>query len=337
MAQEWFCRHAGGEAGPMAASDLKGLAESGRLGPHDEVRKADMDTWVQARFVRGLFPETPADTTGKMILAAEALLRTKDYKRAEATFSQALDIEPKCVRAWAGKAKAIGFQTSASTPTGLIINLVFEDCSEAALLCLVEARKSCVSKEDHSVVDESKSEIGRFTIKVFFEAASLIYKSVAANRQAGPAYAIQVSFVGGKAVPMLRRCRELDPENQSILKLLAEALEFCGDTKSSSELIASFAVGNGILLITRSTTPHAATVDLKVVVDGQLVGAIPNGGELECSLPSGQHKVEVQCGYRFLGLKNSATVLIASKQTTRYRTYIDSSLGLVNTLHFDPA
>ena len=329
MAQEWFYRRAGSEFGAMTAADLKRLAASGQLGPQDEVRKAGMATWVQARFVKGLFPEAPADMTDSIIQAAEVLLRTKDYKRAEASFSQVLDIKPKYVQAWVGKAKAIGFQTWASAPTGLIIQYAFEDRSELALLCLEEARRICVTEDESLLVEKSKSEIIQFTVNVLHDAASVIYQAMAAHRESGllftrigAAAGIQNSFVGGKAVPMLQRCRELDPENQSVLKLLAEALDFCGDTKSALDTRAAHSPnGSGVLEIKWKFAPHL--FNTRVFVDGQKK-IVPWSFKdvIELLLPSGRHEVKVQNIILFgVGptLSASANILVEDKLVTRWQ------------------
>jgi hypothetical protein len=49
----------GRECGPIPAIRLKQLADSGRLGPTDQVRKERMAAWVPASAVKGLFPATP--------------------------------------------------------------------------------------------------------------------------------------------------------------------------------------------------------------------------------------------------------------------------------------
>jgi len=329
MAQDWFYRRAGSEFGAMAAADLKRLAASGQLGPQDEVRKAGMATWVQARFVKGLFPEAPADMTDRLIQAAEVLLRTKDYKRAEASFSQVLDIEPKYVQAWVGKAKAIGFQTWAAAPTGLVIQHAFEDRSELAILCLEEARRICVTEDESLLVEKSKSEIIQFTIKVLCDAARDIYHAMKANRESGllftrigPAAGIQNNFVGGKAVPMLQRCRELDPENQTVLTLLAEALEFCGDTKSALDTRAALSPkGNGVLEI-KWKHPPTIYFSTRVLVDGQ-EKVVPHFFKdvIELLLPSGGHEVQVTHKHRLIGLKVSASanILVEDKLVTRWQ------------------
>jgi hypothetical protein len=60
MAQSmWFYDHEGQVGGPVSVSELRQLASEGRLQPNDRVRKEDMERWVKARVVKGLF--TPPD------------------------------------------------------------------------------------------------------------------------------------------------------------------------------------------------------------------------------------------------------------------------------------
>src|SRR4051812_18187878 len=67
----WYYDHDGQVVGPVSVSELRHLAASGGLLPTDRVRKGDMDRWVKARAVKGLFapagagaapgPAVPAD------------------------------------------------------------------------------------------------------------------------------------------------------------------------------------------------------------------------------------------------------------------------------------
>lgn len=56
MAQNnWFYETNGQQTGPVTVKQLRQLAANGQLQPNDRVRKEDMDRWVRARAVRGLF------------------------------------------------------------------------------------------------------------------------------------------------------------------------------------------------------------------------------------------------------------------------------------------
>lgn len=59
---QWFFNRGGQVSGPVSVSELRELAAAGQLQPTDRVRKEDMDRWVKARSVKGLFdaPETSA-------------------------------------------------------------------------------------------------------------------------------------------------------------------------------------------------------------------------------------------------------------------------------------
>ena len=55
MARIWFCKLAGVVTGPLKPSELRTLAEAGKLAPEDLVRQGETGPWVPARKVRGLF------------------------------------------------------------------------------------------------------------------------------------------------------------------------------------------------------------------------------------------------------------------------------------------
>ena len=52
----WFYDHEGLVGGPVSVAELRQLAAGGQLLPTDKVRKDDMERWVKARAVKGLFP-----------------------------------------------------------------------------------------------------------------------------------------------------------------------------------------------------------------------------------------------------------------------------------------
>jgi len=56
---KWYYHHDGQTGGPVSVAQLRQLAADGLLLPTDRVRKRDMDHWVKARAVKGLF--TPAE------------------------------------------------------------------------------------------------------------------------------------------------------------------------------------------------------------------------------------------------------------------------------------
>jgi hypothetical protein len=54
----WFYVHQGEVHGPVSSIDLRAAAYLGFLGPNDLVRRADLEKWVAACSVRGLFKES---------------------------------------------------------------------------------------------------------------------------------------------------------------------------------------------------------------------------------------------------------------------------------------
>src|SRR4051812_49445132 len=66
----WYYDHDGRVVGPISVSELRHLAASGQLLPTDRVRKGDMDRWVKARAVKGLFAPAAAEAaTGPAVTA----------------------------------------------------------------------------------------------------------------------------------------------------------------------------------------------------------------------------------------------------------------------------
>jgi WD40 repeat protein len=60
MSTRWYCDLSGVVYGPMTGHDLKRMAERGKLGPKDHVRKGEGGKWAPAVAVRGLvFPSPP--------------------------------------------------------------------------------------------------------------------------------------------------------------------------------------------------------------------------------------------------------------------------------------
>ena len=60
MAQEWFCEVKGQFVGPLESADLRRMAKSGELSPANKIRQGDHGQWTEARRVKGLFDEQPA-------------------------------------------------------------------------------------------------------------------------------------------------------------------------------------------------------------------------------------------------------------------------------------
>ena len=54
---QWYYSESGQQAGPVSSEQLKQLATSGQLQPSDLVWKDGMGQWVEARKIKGLFPQ----------------------------------------------------------------------------------------------------------------------------------------------------------------------------------------------------------------------------------------------------------------------------------------
>jgi hypothetical protein len=59
MAKVWHVVIGGKQYGPLSNSDVKSLAESGRLKPQDHVWKEGLAEWIPASKIKGLFPPAP--------------------------------------------------------------------------------------------------------------------------------------------------------------------------------------------------------------------------------------------------------------------------------------
>lgn len=62
MSQQWYYVLGGKEHGPVAAAELRRLATAGKLAPTDMVRREDMEKWLTAAQVKGLFAAPVAAT-----------------------------------------------------------------------------------------------------------------------------------------------------------------------------------------------------------------------------------------------------------------------------------
>jgi hypothetical protein len=59
MSQQWYCQIMNSEVGPLTSSQLRQMAQSGRLTPDNLIRKSDSDRWRTASDVKGLFTTPP--------------------------------------------------------------------------------------------------------------------------------------------------------------------------------------------------------------------------------------------------------------------------------------
>lgn len=62
---KWFYIQRGETHGPVSSLDLRAAAHLGFLGPHDLVRRMDLERWVPACSIRGLFKESTWGTAPK--------------------------------------------------------------------------------------------------------------------------------------------------------------------------------------------------------------------------------------------------------------------------------
>jgi hypothetical protein len=60
MADEWYCEIAGREIGPLSSQQLRAMAAKGQIVPNDRVRHGGQGSWISAKTVKGLFPESPS-------------------------------------------------------------------------------------------------------------------------------------------------------------------------------------------------------------------------------------------------------------------------------------
>ena len=67
---KWYYIVDGQETGPMEPAELKRLADSGHLKPHDKLRREDMTKWHQASDVKGLFTFRPSHSGPSSVIAA---------------------------------------------------------------------------------------------------------------------------------------------------------------------------------------------------------------------------------------------------------------------------
>ena len=61
MAEEWIVRVQGKDYGPVDAETLREWKAEGRVLPGNQVRRADVDLWITAAEIPGLFESGPVD------------------------------------------------------------------------------------------------------------------------------------------------------------------------------------------------------------------------------------------------------------------------------------
>ena len=83
MSQEWDYAVAGDRQGPVAAADLKKMADAGKLKPEDLVWKDGMADWAPARSIKGLF--------GAAAAAAAPAGRSGEQKAARVREAEPVD------------------------------------------------------------------------------------------------------------------------------------------------------------------------------------------------------------------------------------------------------
>ncbi len=116
MSEQWYYARNGNQTGPIAAGDLKQLADSGRLLPTDLVRKDGMKAWAPASRVKGLFPApvvspstttvvSPPPTSAASDGEHGAVLRMKGVSEEIVVFKDKVTITPK--GAWGFLAKGL--------------------------------------------------------------------------------------------------------------------------------------------------------------------------------------------------------------------------------------
>lgn len=137
MAQSWFTKVNGVEAGPFSSSGLKGEAQGGRITPDSLVRRGDDGEWVPAQRIQGLFEAVPAIARTAPPPLAKAKPLPVEVKEPEpvAVESSAVaveslpdiaDVELPAVEFLASKAAS-----SSGLPSGSPLNMIAcPDCEE---------------------------------------------------------------------------------------------------------------------------------------------------------------------------------------------------------------
>lgn len=79
MASQWFVQRDGKQNGPVASEQLLAMWLSGRLTPHDLIRRHDSKHWVAAGSVPGLLPPTAVADASTVVPVAQRTKRKKSY------------------------------------------------------------------------------------------------------------------------------------------------------------------------------------------------------------------------------------------------------------------
>src|SRR5437867_3810639 len=65
MAVQWFAQTGDGTLGPMTTAELREAVDRGQVTPETKVRREDMQKWVRAQNVKGLFADRPPEEEPK--------------------------------------------------------------------------------------------------------------------------------------------------------------------------------------------------------------------------------------------------------------------------------
>jgi TM2 domain-containing membrane protein YozV len=78
VTQEWYYSVDGGREGPVAAAELKKLADAGSLKPDDLVWKDGMSDWAPAKSIKGLFAAASAAAAGPSKSAEQRAAKVRE-------------------------------------------------------------------------------------------------------------------------------------------------------------------------------------------------------------------------------------------------------------------
>ena len=85
MPQEWYCQIMDSEVGPLTSSQLREMANTGRLKQEDLIRKGNSSRWITASQVKGLFTISRVPST----------LRSQSQRTEAPSFIQVSSNDPR--------------------------------------------------------------------------------------------------------------------------------------------------------------------------------------------------------------------------------------------------
>ena len=176
---------------------------------------------------------------------AQAQIRAKNFKLAEDTFQQVINLDMSNIRAWLGKAKAIAHQTYFGSPDSLLKHFRIEDRSEEALMCIQLAQEHSGSVTHTAEIEKAKVDCIEICVAELLKGSKSVADTClgSANIRHNPfAAGLKKGFLS-KPLQALTRCLELSPNHPEALIYYNRVCAELANSGAHSLAISSLTLG----------------------------------------------------------------------------------------------